>query len=286
MTASLRDQLSQRGVTAAANPIDIVCIDVDGTLVGSGGLVHASVWPAVSTARDAGLRLVLCSGRPAFGLARSYAERLDGAGWHSFQNGGCVINLAHGTSRSSYLSTDTVRDLITRARSTNRVLELYADTSYAVESRSRRARAHAQLLGVPFATRPFESLDGAVVRAQWLLPHDEAEAMLKSAPNDLEVALSTSPIMPDTTFVGVTRAGVTKATAVRAIASEYAVPLQRVMFVGDGGNDVSALQLVGLPVAMGNAEPSALASARMVVADVDRGGLAEALTLAITLHRS
>ena len=91
--------------------------------------------------------------------------------------------------------------------------------------------------------------------------------------------------MPDTTFVGMTRAGVTKATAVRAIANEYGVPLQRVMFVGDGGNDVSALQLVGFPVAMRNAEPSALASARLVVSDVDRGGLAEALALAITLHR-
>ncbi len=263
----------------------MVCIDVDGTLVGSGGAVHASVWPAVRNARDAGLRLVLCSGRPAFGLARSYAERLDGSGWHSFQNGGCVINLAHGTSRSSYLCTDTVRALITRARSTNRVLELYSDATYAVESRSRRAKAHARLLGVPFVPRPFESLEGAAVRAQWLLSHGEADVMFRTAPNDLEVALSTSPIMPDTTFVGMTRAGVTKATAVRAIANEYGVPLQRVMFVGDGGNDVSALQLVGFPVAMRNAEPSALASARLVVSDVDRGGLAEALALAITLHR-
>ncbi len=264
----------------------MVCIDVDGTLVGSAGAVHASVWPAVRDAHEAGLRLVLCSGRPAFGLAREYAERLDSSGWHSFQNGGCVINLAHGTSRSSYLSTDTVRALVTQARSSKCVLELYADTTYAVESRSRRAKAHAQLLGVRFATRPFESLEGAVVRAQWLLSHDEAEAMLRSAPRELEVALSTSPIMPDTTFVGMTRTGVNKGTAVGVIANEYGAPLQRVMFVGDGGNDVSAMQLVGFPVAMGNAEPSALACARVVVADVDRGGLAEALALAITLHRA
>ena len=47
--------------------------------------------------------------------------------------------------------------------------------------------------------------------------------------------------MPDTTFVNMTPLGVDKATAVRAIAEEYGVSLDRVMMVGDGVNDVGVL---------------------------------------------
>jgi hydroxymethylpyrimidine pyrophosphatase-like HAD family hydrolase len=56
-----------------------------------------------------------------------------------------------------------------------------------------------------------------------------------------------------------------------------------VMFVGDGWNDAPAMRLVGHPVAMGNAEPEVCALARHIVGDVDAGGLAQAIELALTL---
>ncbi len=56
------------------------------------------------------------------------------------------------------------------------------------------------------------------------------------------------------------------------------------MFVGDAWNDLPALQLVGHPVAMANAEPEAIAIARHVVGHVDDGGLAEALDLAVRIR--
>jgi hydroxymethylpyrimidine pyrophosphatase-like HAD family hydrolase len=41
------------------------------------------------------------------------------------------------------------------------------------------------------------------------------------------------------------------------------------------------MRLVGFPVAMGNAEPAVRAVARVQVGDVERGGLVEALELAL-----
>jgi hypothetical protein len=43
------------------------------------------------------------------------------------------------------------------------------------------------------------------------------------------------------------------------------------------------MRIVGAPVAMGNAERAARDAARHHVGDVDEGGLAEALELALTL---
>jgi Cof subfamily protein (haloacid dehalogenase superfamily) len=261
--------------------IGLVCVDVDGTLVGSTGDVHPEVWRAAARAREAGVRLAVCSGRPAFGVTRALAERLHPDGWHSFQNGASVLHLGSSRSLSTHVAPEAIAMLVRRARATGRILELYTDTEYAVESTAELARTHARLLGVPFAPRPFESLAGAIVRAQWLVPDAELEALVAEPHPGLEVSPSTSPLIPGIQFVNLTPEGVDKATSVRAVAAEYGVPLERVMFVGDGRNDVTAMRIVGHAVAMANAEPELLATARRTVAHVDEGGLAEALALAL-----
>jgi HAD superfamily hydrolase (TIGR01484 family) len=175
--------------------------------------------------------------------------------------------------------------MIAQARDTGRVLELYSDEDYVVESTSDWAREHADLLGVAFAPRRFESLTGAVVRAQWLVSAAEADRVRATIPTDVEIAQSTSPLMPETQFVGVTRKGVSKGSAMRAVAREYRVELRDVMYIGDAGNDLPALELVGYPVAMGDASPAVRASAHCTVAGPDEGGVADAFKIAMATHR-
>ena len=87
--------------------------------------------------------------------------------------------------------------------------------------------------------------------------------------------------MPDSMFINITAAGIDKAAAVRAVADAYALPMARVMMVGDGANDVSALRAAGVSVAMGNAEHEARDAAAHVVGHVDGLGLLEAFALAL-----
>ncbi|HMN45921.1 MAG TPA: HAD-IIB family hydrolase [Povalibacter sp.] len=259
----------------------LVGIDVDGTLVGASGEVPASVWDAAERARAAGIRLVLCSGRPAFGVALDYARRLDATGWHIFQNGASVLDLDSGGSRSTGLFAAARQALIAQSRRTGDVLELYTDRDYATESAVQWAKQHAELLGVPFRPRSFDTLEDAVVRGQWVVGHADVERVVRDAPAELEVAVSSSPLMPDAAFVGMTRAGVNKGTGLRAIAAEYGIDLRDVMYVGDSDNDLSALRIVGHPVAMANASPPVLEAASRVVGHVDDGALAQALQFAI-----
>ncbi len=42
----------------------------------------------------------------------------------------------------------------------------------------------------------------------------------------------------------------------REIAAAYRVDMRDVMYVGDSGNDLSALRVVGHPIAMGNRQSS------------------------------
>jgi Cof subfamily protein (haloacid dehalogenase superfamily) len=262
--------------------IRLICSDVDGTLVGASGRVAPEVWSAADRARAAGVHLALCSGRPAFGATRALAERFSPDGWHIFQNGASVLHLPTGRTLSEPLGADVVAGLVARARASGRPLEVYTDVAYAVERDVPATRQHAGLLGLPFAPRPFEELPAArVVRAQWVLPDAEAAAVRAEPHPGLELAASTSPLMPGVTFLNLTRQGVDKGSAVRRLAAELGVPLAEVMMVGDSHNDVGALRAVGLPVAMANAEPEVRAVARAFVGHVDAGGAAEAFALAL-----
>jgi len=261
--------------------IGLVGIDVDGTLVGHSGEVDPRVWEAAELARAKGIRLALCSGRPAFGRAVEYARRLDADGWHAFQNGASIVHLPTGESRSVALSTEAVQAFIATARAGDDVLELYSDQDWVEESAAPWAVAHASLLGVKFEPRSFESLRGPVVRAQWLVTAEEAKVLMSRPHPGLEAAQSTSPLMPGTQFVGFTHAGVSKASAMRTIAGQYGIALRDVMYIGDSGNDSPALRVFGHPVAMGNSDPAVIETAARTVAHVDEGGVAEALRIAI-----
>jgi Cof subfamily protein (haloacid dehalogenase superfamily) len=260
--------------------IRLIGIDVDGTLVGSSGIVPQAVWDAAQAARRAGVRLVLCSGRPAFGVALDYARRLDAEGWHVFQNGASVVHLSSGESRSIALDAAFVSKMIRRARETRELLEIYSDSQYVTESEADWARIHAEMLGVPFKPAPYESLNAPVVRAQWVLTEDAAEKFMQSPPSEVEIAISTSPLLAGAQFVGLTHKGVSKGAAMRTIAAEYSIDLQQVMYVGDADNDLSALRVVGFPVAMGNGSPAVRAAAKRTVGHVDDGGLVQAIALA------
>ncbi|MVN88871.1 Cof-type HAD-IIB family hydrolase [Deinococcus sp. HMF7620] len=263
--------------------LGLICIDVDGTLVGTGNIIREDVWAALQTARAQGVRLALCSGRPAFGNARAYAERIDEDGWHIFQNGASIVNVGSGHSLSEPFPPESLPGLLARAQQEDRLLEIYTDLDFAITKPGDYAERHARLLGVPYHPKAPSDLSGDVVRVQWVVAREE-EAAVSAAPHDgLSLHPAGSPVMPDAMFISVTRAGVGKGSAVAQVARAYGVPLDRVMMVGDGENDVTAMREVGHPVAMGNADAPARQAARHFVGHVDDGGLREAVELALSL---
>ena len=263
--------------------LGLICIDVDGTLVGSSNEVLPQVWAAADRAVAAGMHLCLSTGRPAFGRALDYARRLDPQGWHIFQNGASIVNVGTGESLSESFPPASLLDLVATSRRLGRILEVYTDQDYATESDDQLAIDHAALLGVPYVRRDLLGLSGQVVRVQWVIPVAEQAALTAEPHLGLSLHPAGSPAMPGTMFVSVTREGVSKGSAIRSVAARYGLSTSQVMMVGDGENDVAAMQAVGHPVAMGNAEAAAVAASRYRVATVDEAGLAEALDLALTL---
>ena len=96
--------------------IPLAILDLDGTLIGASGQVDACVWEAAARARDAGVRLALCTGRPGFGAAARIARRIDPDTPHIFQNGAQVTYLDGDTLQVSGLRERAVKALVRAAR--------------------------------------------------------------------------------------------------------------------------------------------------------------------------
>lgn len=261
----------------------MVCIDVDGTLVGSTGDVLPAVWEATREARAKGQHLVICTGRPAFGKALNYAKQLDPDGWHIFQNGASIYHVRTGETLSVPFPVELLPGFLKLAAEKNWVLELYSDTDYAVEDTHRFASEHADLLGLPFDPKPFSALQGTPVRAQWVVPIEQTEECIRLMPDTVTLSPAGSPIMADAMFISLTPRGVSKASGIAKIADKLGLTVDRVMMVGDGHNDADAMRSVGYGVAMANADAEAKAAANHHVGHVDDGGLIEALAFSWTL---
>lgn len=80
------------------------------------------------------------------------------------------------------------------------------------------------------------------------------------------------------TSLEVSPAGVSKAEGLSRLCDYLGITLAEAVAVGDAPNDTQALQVAGLPIAMGNATSDIKALARMVVADNDHDGIAEVVS--------
>jgi Cof subfamily protein (haloacid dehalogenase superfamily) len=265
--------------------IPLVVLDLDGTLIGAQGVVQSCVWDAAERVREAGIKLVVCTGRPAFGVAQRVAQRLGPTSPHVFQSGAHIAYPDGETLKASALREATARHIIEQARKLGSVLELYTPSNLFVERKTDMSEAHAKMIGVNAIVRDLEDVvaNEPVVRAQWIVPIDEIAAVTGISGDGVQVSSATSPALKDTAFVSVTREGVSKASAIRHVAEVLRVPLADVMAVGDSLGDLSMLEIVGHPVVMANSAPELLARFADVAGDVESCGVVEALDEALTL---
>lgn len=267
--------------------IPLVMLDLDGTLIGASGQVETCVWEAAKRAREAGVRLSVCTGRPGFGVAARVARRLDPDTPHIFQSGAQVAYLDGDTLQVSALREKTTQSLVKRARKLGVVLELYTPDGLYVERRTDISEAHAKMIGVNAIVRDLAEVATAepVVRAQWVVPPDRLDEVMAIDVDGVQSSVATSPALRDTYFVSLTRSGVDKGSAVRLLAGRLELDTERLMAIGDSPGDLSMLEAVGHPRVMGDGDSELIARfPGVILGGVEACGAAAALDDAIRIR--
>ncbi|WP_262316883.1 sugar-phosphatase [Lacticaseibacillus parakribbianus] len=262
--------------------IQLVAIDLDGTLLNDNHDLDQVTIDAVKAAAAQGVRVVLCSGRPLSGIAPLFAPL--GLGrpddYVIAYNGALVQNAASGAVIDAHtLSLADFKRLAAFA-STQHVHIQALDREHLYTPNadvSRFTVRESYLLHVPLFYRPLAAF-APEKRFVKVMLIDEPELLagakqaLPSDYFDVYYIVNSEPF-----FLEVLPPAVSKGNAVATLAAHLGIPMADVMAIGDQANDVPMIAAAGLGVAMGNGIEAAKAAADAVTGTNAAGGVAQAL---------
>jgi Cof subfamily protein (haloacid dehalogenase superfamily) len=263
--------------------IRLILIDIDGTLIGEDATIHPSTYPALERARKAGIHLGIATGRPGFGVALEFARVVSENDLHIFNSGATISKPEQKAVFTADLPRSAYLELVAISRREAVPLEVYTEDEFYLEREDALVKHHAEHLHWTPKHQDLLALEGHIVRVQWVVHEsvwEKFHALTKVLP-DLEISPATAPWSPGTVFASITKTGSSKLGAAKWLANHYGFSLENVMMVGDADNDVELIAGAGYGVAMGNGSVNAKAVAKKIVANVDQGGLAEAIDLAL-----
>ena len=261
------------------NKIDLIALDLDGTLLDPAGQVAQSSKDAIAQAKEAGVEVVLSTGRAAPEAA--YFAQEAGCGILAAALGGAVLCDARTGAhlRRWDFPEKAGREALRLCLERSIELMIFAGEAIVLDPYSKQRLMEYY---------PFPAFhNNAVVTEDpmgYILEHnlpitklhgdgDPASYPLKELAALEGVSLTSSS---DRDFELVP-AGVGKGRTLALLAMMRGVPLERCAAVGDSDNDRSMLEAVGTPIAMGNAAPALKALAQYVTADNGHGGVAQAI---------
>jgi Cof subfamily protein (haloacid dehalogenase superfamily) len=244
--------------------IRLVASDLDGTLLRPDETVSERTRAAIAAAREAGITVVLVSGRPPRSLG-PIAERIGVGGIAICANGAVVWDLDNGTMVDH---TPLAADLA--ARLVGALREAIPGVLFAVELEHGFGREAGWTEG-PVAAPPdalqadaLELITGPVTKL--LVRHptmpfaEVAERAREAAGDDAVVTWA------GLRLVEISAAGVTKAFALERLCGCLGIAAAEVVAVGDMPNDLAMLHWAGRAVAVANAQQSVIDVADEVTA--------------------
>ncbi|MDI1463668.1 HAD family hydrolase [Catellatospora sp. KI3] len=255
---------------------EVVAVDLDGTLLGTGGVLSARTVAALRLVRAGGARVVVVTARPP-----RFVDRLVGHagvdGVSVCANGAVVYDRAAGVH-------EVVGPLpVAVARRCAEVVDaVLPGAAFAVETGRRVLcgpgfrrlfRGDPQRVDVGSREELWAAAESVVKLLVWSPAHEDAVDVA------WEVLSAALPLVECTHSGGrglleVSAAGVTKAATLAAVCAGWGVDAGRVVAFGDMPNDLPMLAWAGTAYAVANAHPRVLAQVARHTAGNDDDGVA------------
>ena len=260
-----------------------VC-DLDGTLLNPQGIVARQDREALGRLSQAGLELVLATGRLDL-MALRFAHELGVTAPIVACNGGLIREPVSRTIlHARAIAPDAVKRLRNHLDQRRLAHLLYtADAIYFTPGNSRLFRLRQYNAGalpehrVPLS--PIEELDrlASFPPTLKLLVTDTDEDVLPELEGVFGGANGLAMVISERRSIDITASGTSKGEGLEVLARVRGMDLSRTVAFGDSHNDLSMLERCGLPIAMGNAEPEVKQISRFVTRSNAEWGVAHAI---------
>lgn len=264
---------------------DMIAFDMDGTLLTSKNTVSESSQEAIEKAVLAGKKVAVCTGR-SVGEIAIYAEKeLKNVRYFVCENGA----LLYDSETKKILSATTISDeivgkIIDIIDGQDCMLIGYSEGRNLVDSKDAERMEYFYVQRYKeLQRRTGVHYDG--IYDAYRREHFQMEKMniysssveLRDQLMDQILQLPVTAVYAEETGFEVTPLHMSKKVGLKKLCEMVQIPLERTIVVGDSDNDVEALKIAGLPIAMGNGRECVKNVCKAVVADNDHGGCAEAI---------
>ena len=259
-------------------PVRLVAVDLDGTLLDGDKRIAAETLDAVLRLPERGVRFVIASARPPRSVKHIY-EKLQLDTLQINYNGALIWDEPrHVAVDHRPLSGELVLEIIRFAR---RIDERTLVTCEILDRwhTDRVDNTYTTATGEMFkpdVIAPVESYCcGDVTKLLLLGPGEAISAMRPQVVARFGEEINL--VSTDSELLQIMAKGVSKAAALRRLVAEYGVPLENVLAIGDGENDLEMLSECGIGVAVANAAPALKSVATWTTPSADSHGVHEAL---------
>ncbi|WP_416828009.1 Cof-type HAD-IIB family hydrolase [Ectobacillus polymachus] len=245
----------------------MIVLDLDDTLLRDDHTISPRTKDALMKAQEAGVKVVLASGRPTYAM-RGIAKELHLEEYGSFLlsfNGAKITNCKTNEELfSSTLSPETVHRLYDISKRENVWILTYVGDSIVTDESCKYTETEHVITGLPIAeVASFkEAVSEPVVKILMLEDPERLAVVEKKLQEELSGDLSVMRSKPF--FLEFTENGVTKGTSLAHLIQKLGIKQEEVIAMGDSYNDLAMIQFAGLGVAMGNAPDDIKAKANYV----------------------
>ena len=260
----------------------LLVLDVDGTLLNDEREISKRTLAALLKVQQMGVRIVLASGRPTYGLM-PLAKTLELGNYGGFvlsYNGCQIIKAQNGEILfERRINPEMLPYLEKKARKNGFANFTYHDDTLITVSPGNEYIKNEALLNNLKIIREDEfstAIDFAPCKC--MLVSDKEKALIGLEQHwEKRLAGTLDAFRSEPYFLEVVPCGVNKANTLGALLEHLGVTREEVIAVGDGVCDVTMLQLAGMGVAMGHSQDSVKVCADYVTASNEEDGVALAV---------
>jgi Cof subfamily protein (haloacid dehalogenase superfamily) len=259
----------------------MIVLDLDGTLTNSKKEITPKTYEALMAAQERGVKVVLASGRPTYGIA-PLADQLQ---LHNFGgyilafNGGEIYNWeTKGLVHAIVLNPEVLPYAYNCAKENDFTILTYKDNDIICENPDDeyvQKEVKINKMGTKKVDSFLETVDFQV--AKCLIVGDSSRLILLEQEMKAKLQETNEIYRSEPYFLEVLPKGIDKAQTLAVLLDKLGLTKEEVIACGDGFNDLSMVKFAGLGVAMANAQDIVKENADYITLSNDEDGIAHVI---------
>lgn len=259
--------------------IRMIALDLDGTLLGAKSALPEENVRALKRAMDAGVRVVLASGR-MIEATMPIAEAIGVNAPMVLFNGAMVYDAgADRILRGRRIPRDTALEVLRAIEARGAYAQAFPGRGfylYAVTEHTQSYQNKIGVLGTPVGRKLSSWLETDVYKLLCIGSAEETSCIAR----DLGAQFpDVSFVKSSQTYLEIIAKGVDKADGLRAVSEITGIAPEEMMAFGDEQNDLPMLEYVGTGYAMENAPDAVRSQARLIAPRNTECGVAKIVNL-------